>query len=110
MSSNQIQATVPAVLAEQIERVAQSRDRSTSAFVRDVLAAAIDTTGTFYGTRMLRATDEEWINVAMPYANVVVIDGALVFQNAAGLTQSIIAPGRWVESNRRIEADRALFI
>lgn len=110
-----LQSVVSNDLAAKIERTAESRGLTVSAFIRDVLRSTIDTEGTFFGVTMCRAATDHnsptarWMTVALPYEQVDVIDGALVFRNASGAIGTAVGPGRWRECSRRHDIDRGLF-
>ena len=111
-----IQTVVPAELAATAERAAEARGQTLSAFVREILAASLDTTGTFFGVVMCRANSSEtadtakWFAHAVPFRHVDVVDGALVFrQSPGGPVELAIPAGRWRECSRRLEIDRGVF-
>lgn len=108
-----IQTVVSDELHARLERLAQTRDLSISALTRDVLESATKTAGTFFGVVMCRsnaeASSDQWFAIALDGPEADVVDGSLIVRNHAGLAQVIVAPGRWRECSRRIEADRAVF-
>jgi len=116
MDNDQIlQIPVSGELAEAIGRRATTAGRGddVDGFLRDVVTSATEPRGWFYGVQFLMVNDDgpdwEWRTYAVDADDARVVDGALVFTDAAGRTILALAAGRWKEVARRLERDRQLF-
>ncbi len=107
-----LQIPVSGELAEAVTRraAAAGRGDDVAGFLRDIVASAAEPRGWFYGLQFLMVNDEgpdwEWRTYAVDADDARVVDGALVFTDAAGRTILALAAGRWKEVARRLERDR----
>lgn len=110
-----LQITLDPGLATAIRRRAEPAGRADDleGFALDLLASALVARGWFYGVVLLVQDDQgpdwEWRAMAWDADDAHVVDGALVLTDAAGRTTMTVAPGRWKEATKRIEADRGAF-
>lgn len=110
-----LQIPVSRELAEAVARRAATAGRGddVAGFLHDIVASAAQPRGWFYGVQFLMVNDEgpdwEWRAYAVDADDARVVDGALVFTDAAGRTVLALAAGRWKEVARRLERDRLLF-